>query len=97
MKPQIYSAYVEGLCPLLLMEIAKSEPNSNRQSLSAAACDQACADLSRMPSRRKRALLLILILGLAIGAWQHLSRPDARQAAEVSVRDSATHRTVLRG
>jgi hypothetical protein len=94
MKSQIYSAYVAGLCPLqVLMEMGKHEPDSHRKSRSAPTCDEASTDLPRMPPPRKRALLLI---GLAIGAWQLLARTEEKRAAAVvSAQDSASGKSVL--
>jgi hypothetical protein len=94
MKSQIYSACVAGLSPLELL--MKYGPDSQRRILRDPACGQACADLPRRPSRRKRTLLLILTLGLAIGAWQLLSHTDDSQSAKASAQNSAAPKSALR-
>src|SRR5262245_24883220 len=66
MKSQIRSAYVAGLSPLQLL--MNDWPGDHRKIEPAPACDQPSADLPRRSWRRKRALLLILTLGFAIGA-----------------------------
>jgi hypothetical protein len=96
MKSQIYSAYVAGLCPLqLLMEPKKYESDSHRQRLSAPIPEHIPADLPRRPSQRTPALLLILTLGLAITAWQLLSRVDETRAAAGSVQGAASGKSIL--
>jgi hypothetical protein len=92
MRSQIYAAYVAGLCPLQVL--MKYGPDSNRERVPAQTWDEASTDHPRIPLRRKRALLLILTLGFAIGAWQLLSRTDERRAAEVSAQESATQNSV---
>jgi hypothetical protein len=94
MKSQIYSAYIAGLYPLQLL--MKYGPDSHRQILSDPTLDETPADLPRVPSQRKRALLLLLTLGLAIGAWQLLTRTEEKRAAAVvSAQDSASGKGVL--
>jgi hypothetical protein len=93
MKSEIYSAYVAGLCPLQVL--MKHGPDSHRKCVPAPAGDEVSADLPCMPSRRQRVLLLILALGLAIGAWQLLSRSDETPAAAVPAQVAASGKGVL--
>ena len=89
MMSRIFSAYVAGLCPLLeLMDPAKQAPDRHRRPPAAAAGDETSAEFPSRPPRRRRLLLVALGLGLAIGAWQFLSRTG--QAAELAALDSAT-------
>jgi hypothetical protein len=92
MKSEIYAAYVAGLSPLQVL--IKYGPDSHRRGLPAPT-DQPPVDLPPKPSRWKRALLLVLILGLAIGAWQRLSRTDGTRAVAVSAQDSASGQSTL--
>jgi hypothetical protein len=85
MKSQFYSAYVAGLCPHQLL--LSYRPEHPRESEPAPIDAQTRADSSRAASRRKRAVLFVLTLSLAIGAWQLLSRTG--QAAELAAQDSA--------
>lgn len=94
MMSRIFSAYVAGLCPLLdLMDPVKQEPVRQRRIRPVAAGDETVADLPTRPPRRKRVLVLALALGLAVGAWQLLSRGG--QAAEFAAGDPATQTTIL--
>ena len=94
MMSRIFSAYVAGLCPLLdLMDPAKQEPVHHRKSRPVATCDETSADFPSWPPRRKRVLVLALTLGLAIGAWQLLSRTG--QAAELAAGAAATQTSIL--
>ena len=86
LKSQIHSAYVAGLCPDQLL--SRHRPDNHRESLPAPADDQITADPSRAPSRRKRALLLVLTMGLTIGAWQLYSRADEWHVADFSAAGS---------
>jgi hypothetical protein len=96
MRSQIYSAIVAGLCPLqLLMEPGRYESDSDREKLSAPIPEHLPADPPRRPSQRTRALLLILTLGLAIMAWQLLSRVDETRAATESVQSAASGKSIL--
>jgi hypothetical protein len=92
MKSEIRSAYVAGLSPLQLL--MRYSPESHRQCVPAPP-DPASADVPRKPSRWKRALLLALILGLAVEAWQLLSRTDETQAAAASAEDSLSGKSAL--
>ena len=78
MKSQIYAAYVAGLCPHQLL--LRYRPDDQREPLPIPADVENRADLPRVFSRRKRAVLLAVTLCFAIGAWQFLSRTG--QAAE---------------
>ncbi len=82
MKPQIRSAYIAGLSPLSLL--IEHRTGSHPKHLPDAAPEQAPTDLSRARWRRPRALLLVLGLGLAMGAWQLLARADETHAVEAS-------------
>ena len=94
MMSRIFSAYVAGLCPLLdLMDPVKQEPLRHRKGRSIATGDESVADFPSRPPRRKRVVVLALTLGLAIGAWQLLSR--AGTAAEFAAGDSATQTSAL--
>lgn len=94
MMSRIFSAYVAGLCPLLdLMDPARQEPLRHRRGRSIATGDETVADFPSRPPRRKRLMLLALTLGLAIGAWQLLSR--AGTAAELAAGAPATQTSVL--
>jgi hypothetical protein len=93
MKFQIHSAYVAGLCPLQLL--MRCGPDSHRAIVPVPAGDEAAADLPPRPSRRKRALLLLLTLGLAIGAWQLLSAAGETHAAPVAGQGPVSGRSVL--
>jgi hypothetical protein len=94
MMSRIFSAYVAGLCPLLdLMDPAKQEPLHHRKSRPVATGDETVADFPSRPPRRKRVLVLALALGLAVGAWQLLSR--AGTAAEFAAGHSATQISAL--
>ena len=85
MKSDIYAAYVAGLCPNQLL--LRYRPDHQRENLPAADAETR-ADLPRVASRRKRAVFLVLTLGLAIGTWQLLS--STGQAAETTARGSDT-------
>jgi hypothetical protein len=87
MKSEIYSAYIAGLSPLSLL--IKHRPDSDPKRLPDTVLEQAPVDLPRTSSRRRRALLLVLSLGLAIGAWQFLVRADENLAAGASGRLAA--------
>jgi len=78
MKSEFYAAYVAGLCPHQLLLAYR--PEHQPESLPAPADHQPRADRPRVPSRRKRASLVVLALVAAVGAWQFLSRTG--QAAE---------------
>jgi hypothetical protein len=94
MMSRIFSAYVAGLCPLLdLMDPAKQEPVRQRRIRPAATGDEEAADLPSRPARRKRVLVLALALGLAIGAWQLLSRTST--AGEFAAGASPVQTTAL--
>jgi len=93
MKSEIYSAYIAGLCPLQVL--MKYGPDSHRKFLPAPIGEDAPTDLPEVPSRRRRVLLLILALGLAIGAWQLLSRTDETRAAAVSAHGSVSGKSIL--
>ena len=90
MKSEFYAAYVAGLCPHqhLLAYRPEYRPDLQRENLSAPADAETGADRRRVPSRRKRALLVVLALGVAIGAWQFLSHTG--QAAEFATVASLT-------
>jgi hypothetical protein len=92
MKSEIYSAYIAGLCPLELL--MRHGPDSYRKHESDTGGDEPPAD-GRMSSRRKRALLFVLILGFAMGAWQLLSHSDETQAAADPIQGSVSGRSVL--
>jgi hypothetical protein len=92
MKSQIRSAYVAGLCPHQLL--LHYGPDSHRRCLPSTT-DRAAADLPRQRSRWKRALLVVLILGLAIGTWQFLSRSDGTRATAASAEAAASGKDVL--
>lgn len=85
MKSQIYAAYVAGLCPNQLL--LRHRPEHPRDDLPPAGAETP-ADSPRPPSRRKRAVLLVLTLCLAIGTWELLSRSG--QAAEATARGCDT-------
>jgi hypothetical protein len=93
MKSEIYSAYIAGLCPMQVL--MKYGPDSHRKCLPASIGEAAPADLPQIPSRRRPVLLLILTLGLAIGAWQLLSRTEETRAAAVSAEGSASGKSAL--
>lgn len=91
LKSQIRAAYVAGLCPQQMLLQYKSD--SHRPRLPAA-IDQTPFELPRKPSRWRRALLLALILGLAIGTWQIVSHNDGARAVAATV-DSASGESAL--
>jgi hypothetical protein len=93
MKSQIYSAYVEGMCPLHML--MNQGPDSHRRIQTAPTDDKTPTDLPRAPSRPRRTLLLLLILWIAVGAWQLLSRTEERRAAVVSAQDVASRKSTL--
>ena len=93
MTSQIYAAYVAGLCPLEVL--MRYGPDNHRRILPGSARDETSLDRTRTSSRRKRALLLILTVGLAIGAWQLLSDFGPAKAAHLAARDFASARGLL--
>jgi hypothetical protein len=93
MKSEIHAAYVAGLCPLQIL--MRHGPDSHRQVLPTTAGDEPSLDLPHTSLPRKRALLFVLVLGLAIGAWQLLSGRDEVSAAADPTQGSASGKSVL--
>jgi hypothetical protein len=89
MKSQIYEAYVAGLSPLLLLSQTREHASDgHRRRPPMPAREETCIGVSP-PSRRRRALLVVLAFGLGIGAWHFLSRGDEGRAYEMAAGDSA--------